>query len=100
MRQGLHPAFQEALAPQGHLAAIQIDLGGDVLVLPALGGQQHDLGALLNTSLHAASSRQGRQLSFDNNIQFDPWGNAHGCDLHPSRSVPHQISSIISSALH
>jgi hypothetical protein len=36
MLQGLHPDVQEALAPQGRLAPIQIDLGGDVLVLPAL----------------------------------------------------------------
>jgi len=51
-------------------------------------------------SLDAASPRQCRQLSLNNSIQFDPWGNAHGCDLRQGRSVPHPLSSIISSALH
>ncbi|MDN8618145.1 hypothetical protein QZH52_34160 [Variovorax ginsengisoli] len=99
VQQGLHPAVQEALAPQGHLAPIQIDLGGDVLVLPALSGQQHDLDPLLRASLDAASARQGRQLSLNSGTQFDSWSNAHD-DLRRGRGVPHQISSTLSSALH
>jgi hypothetical protein len=31
--------------------------GGDVLVLPALSGQQHDAGSLLNSSLDAAPAK-------------------------------------------
>ncbi|KWT70810.1 hypothetical protein APY03_6566 [Variovorax sp. WDL1] len=55
---------------------------------------------MLHTSLDTASPRQRRQLSLGNGIQFDLWGNAHGGDLRQGRSVPHHISSIISSALH
>jgi hypothetical protein len=41
--------MHEAAASQRHLATIQIDLDGDVLVLSALSGQQDHASALLQS---------------------------------------------------
>jgi hypothetical protein len=61
--QRLDPALQEAASPQRHLTTIQADLGGDVLVLPALSGQQHDAGSLLNSRLDAAPLGKNKQCA-------------------------------------
>ncbi len=100
VHQGLNPAVQEALAPQGHLASVQIDLGSDVLVLPILRGQQHDPGSLLHAGLNAAAPGERSQLPFGNSIQFDLPGNAHGSNLRKAWYAQYTLSSIISSALH
>lgn len=94
VHQDFHPNVQEALAP------IPIKFEGDVLVrsiLSALSGQQNDLGSLLHTSLDAPkpSTLVGRSHAHCPE-------NRTGCccPTHQGRSVPHQIGSPISSALH
>jgi len=56
-----------------------------------------DSGALLHTSLDGLAAPRRSALVEQ---QFDPWGDAHGCNLYRGRSVPHRLSSTISSALH
>jgi hypothetical protein len=51
LSQGVDTSFQEAAAPQPHLATIEAHLRGDVLVLQALSGKQDDPGALLQPGL-------------------------------------------------
>jgi hypothetical protein len=69
--------LQEPLAPQRHLAAVQPDLGGDVLVLHAFGRQQHDARTLLKPHLDALALRQHPKLSLCLRIQLDRLGNPH-----------------------
>ncbi|MEO8923665.1 MAG: hypothetical protein ABI330_12730 [Caldimonas sp.] len=114
MQQRLDTAFNEAPAPQRDLASIEIDLNGNVLVLPALSGKQNHSGALLHTSLNApalgrcaAPARPARPSAcawkmrpLDLRVQFDTVGNSHRSSLLERMSVQHDISFINSSALH
>jgi hypothetical protein len=74
--------------------------GGDVLVLPALSGQQHDAGSLLNSSLDAAPLGKNKQFVLRRGIQLDRLGNSHRSSLLGGWSMPREISSITSGAVH
>ena len=62
MHQRLNSTVQESLPPQRDLAAIQLDFDRDVLVLPALCGQQHDPRPLLHARLDPAAPGERPQL--------------------------------------
>ena len=81
LAKGIDAAVREALPPQRHLAAIEADLDGDVLVLQAPGGQQNDLRPLLKPSLHSTALGQRTKLPLRVLIQFNRLGNPHDSSL-------------------
>jgi hypothetical protein len=93
-------AFQKTLAPQRNLAAIEARLDSDVLVLQTLGGQQHHERPLLQPGLNSPALGQHAKLPLGVLVQFNRLGNPHRSSLLGDWSMPSQISSITSRALH
>jgi len=91
---------QKPLTPQRHLAAIKTRLDRDVLVLPALGGKQDYERTLLESGLHAPALGQHTKLPRGALVQFNRLGNPHRSSLLGDWSMPWQLSSITSRALH
>jgi hypothetical protein len=100
LRSASIPPSKEALAPQRDLAPIQARLDGDVLVLPPLGSQQHHERALLQSGLHRAALGKHPQFPLGDLIQFNRLGNSHGSSLLERMSMPMELSSANSRALH
>jgi hypothetical protein len=90
----------KALAPQRHLASIQVRLHGNVLVLPPLGGQQDHECSLLEPGLHSSTFGEHTQFPLGVLVQFNRLGNSHRSSLLRDWRRPPTISSETSRALH
>src|SRR5207244_12663339 len=99
-QQRLYAALAKAPSPERHLPPIKLHLSSDLLVLPALGGQQDCARTLLHSRLHTPAFGQDAQLTFDLPTQFDLLGNSHRSTLPPPSSMQLQISSVNYGALH
>jgi hypothetical protein len=100
LSQRVDATLLEPMTPQRHLTSIQRNLDGDVLVLPALGCQQDHTRSLLKPGLDTPLLGQASQLALGRAIKFDRLGNSHRFSLLGRWSMPNQLSSITSGALH
>jgi hypothetical protein len=60
-----------------HCAPIKADFDSDLLVLPAFGGEQHDLRSLTKARFNAALPRQSAQFLLSLGIESDRLRNSH-----------------------
>jgi hypothetical protein len=98
--QRIDAALQEPASPQRDLTAIQVDLAGDVLVLPALRRQQNHPSALLKPRLDTPAFGQRLQLALGRDIQINPLSNTHRSSLLRHSSMPTGIRSSTFGAVH
>lgn len=98
--QRLDAAVQKTPPPQRHLPPIELDFGGDVLVLPTLGSQKDQACSLLHPRFYPPALGQDAQLPLGLRIQFDLVGNSHRSSLLEHLSLHLQISSFNYGAPH
>src|SRR5437867_3091562 len=98
--QRIDATLQEPASPQCDLTAIQADIDGDLLVLPALRSQQDHSSPLLKPRLDTPALGQHPQFALGTSIQFDLLGNPHRSSLLAYSSMPREISSLTFTPLH